>query len=60
MVSLQMASMGMVMQDTSVSARISWNTRKCTFVLLLNKKYRNYLIEVLVHHTVSLKSADAI
>ncbi len=54
MVSLQIASMGMVMQDTSVSARISWNTRKCTFVLLLNKKYRNYLIEVFVH-IVSLK-----
>jgi hypothetical protein len=38
MVILQIASMGIVMQDTRVSARISWNTRKWTFVLLLMKK----------------------
>ena len=48
MTTLQMVSMGIVMKEMTASAKVRWNTRKCTFVRLTRSTLQSIiLVEVL-------------
>ena len=51
MTTLQMVSMGIVMKEMTASARVRWNTRKCTFVRLTRSTLQ------IIHQSCSVDQA---